>query len=99
MANHVELETIEKEVIQKKYLLGWSVFWPEFDPAPLEYIPMGEEISVFPKPFILALGSTQPLLCTVVPVRGYSSRGVKSTTHVPLVPKLRISGAIPTLPL
>jgi len=60
---------------------------------------MGEEISVFFKLFILALGSTQPLLCTVVSAREYSSRGVKSTTHVPVVPKLRISGAISLLPL
>jgi len=98
MANHVELETTGKEVIQK-ISIGLSVFRPEFDPAPLEYIPMREEIYVFPKPFIRALGSTQPLLCTVVSARDYNSRGVKSTTHVPLVPKLRISGAIPLLPL
>jgi len=98
MANHVELETTGKEVIQK-ISIGLSVFRPEYDPAPLEYIQMREEISVFPTPFILALGFTQPLLCTVVPAREYSSRGVKSTTHVPLVPKLRISGTIPQLPL
>jgi hypothetical protein len=30
--------------------------------------------------------------------RGYSSRTVKLTTHLHLVPKLRICGAIPTLP-
>ena len=31
--------------------------------------------------------------------RGYSGRGVKLTTHLHLVPRLRMSGAIPLIPL
>jgi hypothetical protein len=97
MANHVELETIEKEVIQK-ISIGLVSFPARIRPGTFGIYPDGGR-DMFSKPFILALGSTQPLLCTVVPGRDYSSRGMKSTTRVSLVPKLRISGAIPLLPL
>jgi len=31
--------------------------------------------------------------------RGYSNQGMKLTTHFSLIPRLRLSGAIPLLPL
>jgi hypothetical protein len=85
------METTEKEVIQN-ISIGLVSFAAGIRPGTFGIYPDGEEISVFSKPFILALVSTQPLPCTVVPAREYSGRGVKSTTHIPLVSKLRISG-------
>jgi len=56
---------------------------------------------LFSKMSRLALGSTQPLIqwAPAVPSPGCSGQGVKLTTHLHPVPRLRMSGAIHLLHL
>jgi hypothetical protein len=62
---------------------------PEFDSRQ-------SKIFLFAIMSILAVRSTQPVGTGVLPSE-YSGRGVKLTTHLHLVPKLRMCGAIPQL--
>lgn len=79
---------------QRKEWLGCGLNDPEFKPL------QDKEILLFSKTSRLALGPTRPViqwvLGTLLPRQ--SSQGMRLTTHLYLVLKLRISGTIPLVP-